>query len=383
MNRARDGGSFARGMALPTVLVVVGTRPEAIKLAPIVRALRAADWCTTRVVSTAQHRDLLDAALGALDFQVDVDLDLMQGDQTPAAFLARALSALDGVLAREAPACVVAQGDTTTVLAAALASFHRRLPFAHVEAGLRTSDPRAPFPEEGNRRLVGRLATLHLAPTERAGSRLRAEGVPVGSIRVTGNPVVDALESVRGRLEPSERTSPRDGNRLVLVTVHRRESFGAPLRGVARALRELATRGDLDLLVTLHPNPQVGDALRRELAGVASIRLVEPLAYLEFLAAMRASWLVLTDSGGVQEEAPSFGRPVLVLRDETERVEGVELGISRLVGTDPARIVAAVDGLRADARAYARMQARANPYGDGNAATRIAAALRELVTGRA
>ncbi|MCC6784546.1 MAG: UDP-N-acetylglucosamine 2-epimerase (non-hydrolyzing) [Planctomycetes bacterium] len=370
-------------MSLPLVLVVVGTRPEAIKLAPVARELRRADWCATRVVSTAQHRELLDGALAALGFAVDLDLDLMRGDQSPAAFLARALGGLDRVFERDRPACVVAEGDTTTVLAAALAAFQRRIPFAHVEAGLRTGDPRAPFPEETNRRLVTRLAALHLAPTARAADNLRADGVSDSAIAVTGNPVVDALEGVRARVAAMGSRHAVEGRRLVLVTVHRRESFGAPLRGIAGALREIASRPGLDVLVPMHPNPQVRAALRGELGDDRRVQLVEPLEYLEFLAELQASWLVLTDSGGVQEEAPSFGKPLLVLREETERVEGLAMGCAKLVGTVPARIVAEVDTLCADERRRDAMVATTNPYGDGRAAARIAAALRALVRSRA
>ena len=362
-------------MALPVLLVVVGTRPEAIKLAPVVAALRAAKWCEVRIVSTAQHRRLLDAAVAALGLQVDLDLDLMRDDQAAADLLGRAIVALDAVVAEAAPAWVVAEGDTTSALAAALVAYQRGVPFAHVEAGLRTSDPNVPFPEETNRRVIGRLATLHCAPTARAAHNLRLEGVAERSIVVTGNPVVDALESVRDRL-PASPIEVKGGRKLVLVTVHRRESFGEPLQRIAASLRELALREDLELAVTLHPNPNVGPVLRSLLGGIERVQLLEPLGYLEFLAALRASWLALSDSGGVQEEAPSFGKPVLVLRDETERVEGVEQGIATLVGTDPERIVARVDVLRTRPEEYLRMVARANPYGGGDAAPRIVAALR-------
>ncbi|MFO1054543.1 MAG: UDP-N-acetylglucosamine 2-epimerase (non-hydrolyzing) [Planctomycetota bacterium] len=361
-------------MTVPVCCVVIGTRPEAIKLAPVIAALRAESRLRTVVVSTAQHRELLDDAVRLFRIEVDEDLDLMQGDQSPAALLGRAITALDGRLAALAPRVVVAEGDTGTALAAALVAFQRGVPFAHVEAGLRTSDLGQPFPEEGNRRLIGRVAALHLAPTARASDNLRAEGVPEDAIVVTGNPVVDALVMVGGRLPPPWFT-PAPGRRLVLVTLHRRESLGAPLVRIARTLRELSEREDLEFVLPLHPNPRVQAMLRAELTGSPTVHLTPPLSYVDFLALLRDCWLVLSDSGGVQEEAPSFGKPLLVLRERTERVEGVEAGLAQLVGSDPRRIRDAVLALLASPVLHQRMCARGNPYGDGRAAKRIVEAL--------
>jgi UDP-N-acetylglucosamine 2-epimerase (non-hydrolysing) len=285
------------------------------------------------------------------------------------------VAALDPVLDARRPDFVLAQGDTTTVFVTALCCFYRGLPFGHVEAGLRTHLRRSPFPEEMNRQLVGRLADLHFAPTERSAANLRAEGVPDDEILVTGNTVIDALLWAADRVDEAPYR-PADGRRLVLVTAHRRENFGAPFERVCAALRRLADRGDLQLLYPVHPNPNVREVVARTLAGHPAIRLCDPLGYPEFVAAMKASDLILTDSGGVQEEAPSLGKPVLVLRDDTERPEGIAAGTSLLVGTRTEAIVAAATRLLDDAAAHAAMARRANPFGDGRAAGRIADALR-------
>ena len=328
-------------------LVVVGTRPEAVKLAPVVHALRAAPWADCRVLATAQHRQLLDQTLGFFGIRPDLDLDLMRPDQSLADLTARMVSALDPVFAAERPDWVIAQGDTTTVMVAALAAFYRRIRFAHVEAGLRTGDLAQPFPEEGNRAIVGRLASLHFAPTQRAAQNLRAERVPTGAF------------------------APAPGRRLLLVTAHRRENFGAPFEAICRALLRLAARPDVELLYPVHPNPNVRAVVGRLLAGHERIRLCDPLDYPDMVAAMRASTLILTDSGGVQEEAPSLGVPVLVLRDETERPEGVAAGAARLVGPHEERIVAAATQLLDDPAAYRAMATVQNPYGRGDSAAAI------------
>lgn len=342
-------------------------------MAPVVLALRACAWADVRVVATAQHRELLDRALAYFGIRPDRDLDVMQHDQSLAEVAARSLAALDPVLAEERPDLVLAQGDTTTVLAAALCCFHRQIPFGHVEAGLRTHDVLDPFPEEMNRVLVARLARLHFAPTEVARQNLLSEVVPASQVFTTGNTGIDALAWTAARVAPSEHAPP-PGHELVLVTVHRRENF-ARLAGICAALRQLADRGGVRVLLPVHPNPNVRDVVRRELAGHAAIRLVEPLEHPAMVAAMRASKLILTDSGGVQEEAPSLGVPVLVLRAATERPEGIAAGASRLVGTEPARIVAEAKRLLDDPAAYAAMARVRNPYGDGRAAARIVAAL--------
>jgi UDP-N-acetylglucosamine 2-epimerase (non-hydrolysing) len=353
------------------VLVVAGTRPEAIKLAPVVLRLRQEpENFSVTLCATAQHRELLDAALGLFGLRPDLDLDLMQPEQTLNGLAARALSALDRCFDQQQPDWVLAQGDTTTVLATALAAFHRGIPLAHVEAGLRTGDLGNPFPEELNRRVADLAARLHFAPTPRSAERLMAEGIAAERIHVTGNTVVDALAAIAAAEPPPASARP-----LVLVTCHRRESFGEPMRRVFRALFELARRfGDHDFVLPVHPNPNVARALA-EIGPLENLRLVEPADYRRFLGWLRAARLVLTDSGGVQEEAPTFAKPVLVLRDTTERPEGVERGIARLVGTDPERIVAEATRLLSDEAARQAMASAGNPYGDGRAAERIAAVL--------
>ena len=352
------------------LLVVIGTRPEAVKMAPVVHALRAANWAEVRVLATAQHRQLLDQILTFFRITPDRDLDLMRADQTLNELTARLLAALDGALAEERPDLVFAQGDTTTVMATALACFHRGIAFAHVEAGLRTGDFGNPFPEEMNRVLVARLATLHFAPTLGAQQQLLREGVPAARVHMTGNTVVDALQWAATRIERSEFTPP-PGKRLVLVTAHRRENFGAPLLGICATLRTLAQRPDVQVLFPVHPNPNVQQVVQRELGNQPAIQLVAPLDYPRMVAAMAASTLILTDSGGVQEEAPSLRVPVLVLRTTTERPEGVATGVAKLVGTEPSRLVAAATELLDDAGARTAMQQAQNPYGDGHAADRI------------
>ncbi|MBL8749659.1 MAG: UDP-N-acetylglucosamine 2-epimerase (non-hydrolyzing) [Planctomycetes bacterium] len=357
-------------MAAARVLVVIGTRPEAIKLAPVVRALAAAPWADVRVVATAQHRELLDPVLRFFEVGVDHDLDAMRTDQPIAELASRMVTSLDRVIADERPAVMVAQGDTTTTLVAALAAFWRRVPFAHVEAGLRTGDLARPFPEEGHRRMVAQVTALHFAPTESAKQNLLREGTAAANVHVVGNTVVDAVQWVAPRVDAS-RFAPPAGKRLVFVTMHRRESFGEPLANVCSALRRIADRGDVDLLVAVHPNPSVRDVVRGALGDHAAIRLAAPLDYPDAIAAMRASSLILTDSGGIQEEAPSLGKPVLVLRDVTERREAVDAGAALLVGTATERIVAAADRLLDDAVAYAAMAVARFPFGSGNSAAAI------------
>jgi UDP-N-acetylglucosamine 2-epimerase (non-hydrolysing) len=360
-----------RRSAPPPVLCVVGTRPEAVKMAPVVRALAAREDLRVRVLATAQHREMLDQIHAFFGVRPDRDLDLMRPGQTLADLTARMVAAFDPVLAEEAPALVLAQGDTTTVMVAALCCFYRHVPFAHVEAGLRTGDLRQPFPEEMNRLLVSRLASLHFAPTPRAAGNLIREGTAGDRVHVTGNTVVDALLWAAQRVDAA-KFRPAPGQRLLLVTAHRREHFGAPLHAVCRALRRLADRPDVRLLYPVHPNPNVREVAQRALGDHPHVRLVEPLDYPDMVAAMAACDLILTDSGGVQEEAPSLGKPVLVLRNTTERPEGIEAGAARLVGTDEARIVAEAERLLDDRAAWSAMATVQNPYGDGRAALRIA-----------
>ncbi|HTY40963.1 MAG TPA: UDP-N-acetylglucosamine 2-epimerase (non-hydrolyzing) [Thermoanaerobaculia bacterium] len=351
------------------LVVVVGTRPEAIKMAPVVRRLREEPGWQTLLCATAQHRQMLDQALGLFQLEPDVDLDLMRPDQTINGLASRVLASLDDVLARESPDWLLVQGDTTTAMGAALAAFHRRIRVGHVEAGLRTGDFRHPFPEEMNRRVVDLVADANFAPTRRAARALEAEDVPAGKIFLTGNTVVDALLAIAGS---DGETAAED---LVLITAHRRESFGEPLERVVRAIERLARAFPATRFVhVLHPNPNVGPIVRRN-AGLPNVELVEPLDYLALVRLMRRARLILTDSGGIQEEAPTFHKPVLVLREKTERPEGVEAGLATLVGTDEELIVARASALLSDPSARRAMAGRGNPYGDGLASDRIAAIL--------
>src|SRR6185369_206579 len=350
------------------LLVVVGTRPEAIKMAPVIRALRAEPGARVVVCATAQHRQMLDQVFRLFEIVPDVDLDLMRPDQTPNALAGRVFASLDPVLAAEAPEWLLVQGDTTTAMVSSIAAFHRRIRVGHVEAGLRTGDFRHPFPEEMNRRVVDLVSEANFVPTRRAARALAEEGVPAEKIHLTGNTVVDAL------LEIAAREGEATEEDLVLITAHRRESFGAPLEAVVRAIGRLARAFPRTRFVHVtHPNPNVGPAVRRN-EGLPNVTLVEPLDYLELVRLMRRARLILTDSGGIQEEAPTFGKPVLVLREKTERPEGVEAGLAKLVGTDEELIVAEGSALLSDSGARRRM-AGINPYGDGRAAARIAAVL--------
>jgi UDP-N-acetylglucosamine 2-epimerase (non-hydrolysing) len=355
-----------------------GARPEAIKMAPVVRAcLRRAEAIEPTVCVTGQHREMLAQVLDYFGIRPDVDLALMQPDQSLAALTARCLSGLDEALGRYKPDCVVAQGDTTTVLAAALAAFYRRIPFVHVEAGLRTDNLQSPWPEELNRRTASLAASLHFAPTRRAEARLLAEGVPSENVFVTGNTVIDALlwtvERERGKRDQwRQKHAALADRRMVLVTGHRRESFGAGFEQICRGIVMLADRfPDVEFLYPVHLNPHVGTPVYRLLGGRRNVHLMGPVAYPEFVWLMDRSALILTDSGGVQEEAPSLGKPVLVMRDTTERPEAVEAGVAELVGADAERIVSRGAALLSNPTEYAAHQVAINPYGDGRAAERI------------
>ena len=351
------------------LLVVVGTRPEAIKMAPVIRRLRSEPECEVRVCATAQHRQMLDQALALFGITPDIDLDLMRPNQTPNELAARVFAGLDPVLEREKPDWLLVQGDTTTAMCAAVAAFHRRVRVGHVEAGLRTGDFRHPFPEEMNRRVVDLISDANFAPTRRAADALQAEDVPAGKIFLTGNTVVDALLEIAAR----ETDLPEED--LVLITAHRRESFGEPLERIVRAIGRLAQSFPATRFVHVtHPNPNVASVVRRN-EGLPNVTLIEPVDYLELVRLMRRSRLILTDSGGIQEEAPTFGKPVLVLREKTERPEGVEAGFARLVGTDEEEIVRQGGALLSDGAARRFMARGSNPYGDGLAADRIAAIL--------
>lgn len=359
------------------ILCVVGTRPEAIKMAPVILTLRKEPWANVRVLATAQHRHMLDQVLAIFGIEPDIDLDIMRPNQALTTLTARLLLDLDGVLQAERPDVVLAQGDTTTVLSVALACFYHRIPVGHVEAGLRTGDLLNPFPEEMNRVVTGRLARWHFAPTQSAKDNLVREGILDQAIAVTGNTVIDALMTV----------APRDldlgvaldaSKRLILVTAHRRENFGEPFRQICLAIRALVDRySDIEILYPVHPNPNVAGVAHALLAGHPRIRLCEPLDYLPFVAAMKHAYLILSDSGGVQEEAPALGKPVLVLRRETERPEAVTVGVVKLVGPDYDAILAESARLLDDPRHYASMARGVSPYGDGHAAERIVAILRD------
>lgn len=388
----------SRQRAKHRIAVIFGTRPEAIKMAPVILALRREPTVECRVCVTAQHRQMLDQVLEVFGIRPDVDLDLMRSDQSLAEFSSRALSALDGYLVEDRPDLVLVQGDTTTVFCATLACFYRHVPVGHVEAGLRTWDLSAPWPEEANRVLTTRLAALHFAPTSWSRDNLRREGVPAGRIRVTGNPVIDALKLALPRarqecaevpgLEPSVG-GRGSGRRLVLITGHRRESFGGGFEQICRAIAELARRyRTVDFVYPVHLNPRVREPVGRLLGGAGggrsrlpNVHLLEPLSYLPFVGLMARSDLVLTDSGGIQEEAPSLGKPVLVMRETTERPEGVKAGTVRLVGTDRRRIVEEVSRLLDDEQAYRRMSGARNPYGNGRAAQKIVRASLEFLRG--
>jgi UDP-N-acetylglucosamine 2-epimerase (non-hydrolysing) len=363
------------------IVCVVGTRPEAIKMAPVIRALGHATWARPYVLLTAQHREMLDQVMRLFGIDADDDLDVMRPNQRLPALTAQLIPALDAALERAQPDAVLAQGDTTTVLCAALASFYRRTPFGHVEAGLRTGDLDYPFPEEANRVLASRLARWHFAPTETARTNLLREGIASAAIHVTGNTVIDALLDVAPRAQGVDLTFAQ-GRRLVLLTAHRRENFGAPLAQVFAAVRELVDRfADIAVLYPVHPNPHVKTSAERLLGGHPRIKLTAPLDYEPFVAAMKAAFLILTDSGGVQEEAPALGKPVLVLRNETERPEAVDAGVVELVGPDRGRIVERAARLLEEAAAYRTMAKGVSPYGDGRAAGRIVRVMRSALAG--
>jgi len=360
------------------LLCVVGTRPEGIKMAPVIRALKAEPWADVRVLATAQHREMLDQVLGLFGIVPDIDLNVMQTGQSLAMLTARLIEHIDRVLAAETPDIVVAQGDTTTVFTIALCCYYRNIPFAHVEAGLRTFDRRSPFPEEMNRFVAGYLADLHFAPTQRARENLIREGVADERVVVTGNTVIDALLDQAARSTIIELPI-NPSRRLILVTAHRRENFGAPLEAICDAIVDLSERhANVDFLFPVHPNPNVTSIVNTKLAGRPSIVLCEPLDYAQFVAALRSAYLVLTDSGGVQEEAPALGKPVLVLRTETERPEAIEAGVAKLVGVTREVIVRETDNLLDDPKHYAQMSTGGSPYGDGKAASRIVGSLRSF-----
>jgi UDP-N-acetylglucosamine 2-epimerase (non-hydrolysing) len=370
------------------VLVVVGTRPEGIKLAPVVRALQARSEVEVRLALTGQHTDLIDQVLAVFALRADWELGIMREGQDLYDVAHGCLDGLRDVYRSWRPHMVLVQGDTATVFFGALAGYFERVAVGHVEAGLRSGDKWRPFPEEGFRRLTGVLTDHHFAPTRQAASNLRAEGVPEARVHVTGNTVVDALETIAAQAhevrEPLLARALASGRRLVLVTAHRRESFGAPLREAFGALRRIADEHpDVVLFYPVHPNPNVREPAGELLGGHDRIVLAPPVDYLDLLYALRHATLAITDSGGIQEEAPSFGVPTLVLREVTERPEGVAAGVAELVGTDGVRITSAAARLLRDDSLRSRLAARPNPYGDGRAGERIADIVAHAVTGAA
>lgn len=372
------------------VMVVFGTRPEAIKMAPVVAALRRTPSIETTVVVTAQHRQMLDQVLELFGIEPDEDLDLMEPGQTLPSLFARILEQMSSTIGRRRPDLVLVHGDTSTTLATALAAYYNRTAVGHVEAGLRTGNLFAPWPEEANRRLTAPLASLHFAPTPRSRENLLAEGIPAAQVHLTGNTVVDALLAVVAKLrQPDlaremERRFPLldETKRLVLVTGHRRENFGNGFEEICAALAELADRRDVQIVYPVHLNPNVQGPVSNALAGKDNVILLEPQDYLPFVYLMSRAHIILTDSGGIQEEAPSLGKPVLVMRETTERPEAVEAGTVRLVGADRRRIVTEVFRLLDDSAAYEAMSRAHNPYGDGESALAIARIIGDLFPDR-
>lgn len=368
---------------VPEILVVYGTRPEAIKLAPVIAQLRRTPTLASYVVSTGQHKEMLQQVTRRFGIHNDADLKIMTPDQGLTDILASASVGIRDVIAARRPVAMVVQGDTTTAMAAALAGFHRQVPVVHLEAGLRTGNLASPFPEEANRQIISRIAALHLAPTARAKENLLAEAIPAERIVVTGNTVIDALHTAAQWdvtiKNPQVRDALESGKRIILVTAHRRENVTA-MEAIAEAVVRLTERHpEVVVILPAHPNPQVRQALLPPLADRDGVVVTDPLDYDEFIAVMRAATVVLTDSGGVQEEAPSLNVPVLVLRDTTERREALDAGTIALVGIDAASIVAGVERLLGDPAALDAMRSAHNPYGDGQAAARCVAALTELV----
>ncbi len=379
------------------ILLVFGTRPEAIKMAPVVRALKADSRFETRVCVTAQHRQMLDQVLSLFQIVPDYDLNVMKPGQDLTGLTCAVLNGLQTVFDAFMPDRVLVHGDTTTTLATTLAAYYRQLPVGHVEAGLRTGNLYSPWPEEANRKLTGALADLHFAPTAQARENLLCEGVPEARIQVTGNTVIDALQTVVAKIQQDpgleaqlqglfpflgldEPRSPDDPERkkLILVTGHRRESFGGGFERICKALAELAGRDDVEILYPVHLNPRVQEPVHRLLSGKANIHLIEPQDYLPFVFLMNRSYIILTDSGGIQEEAPSLGKPVLVMRETTERPEAVTAGTVKLVGTDIDRIMTETCKLLDDRDAYRVMSVAHNPYGDGRASERICRAILDV-----
>ncbi|WP_312796310.1 non-hydrolyzing UDP-N-acetylglucosamine 2-epimerase [Tianweitania sp.] len=377
----------SKPQAKPKLLITFGTRPEALKCFPIARAAMNRSDCVVETCITAQHREMVDQVIDMTGLAVHYDLNVMQPNQTLFDVTARVLEGMAKVLDRAKPDVVIVQGDTTTAMAAALAAFYKRVPVAHVEAGLRSHDINSPFPEELNRKIAGDIATWHFAPTAQARANLLAEGKSPDTIFVTGNTVIDTLLHFSAEIDADAAVRTElagqfpfldPAKRLILATAHRRENFDGGIERICTAMKTLAARPDVQIVLPVHPNPNVRSVVAAQLDAVANIHLIEPQTYLPFLYLQKQSHLVLTDSGGVQEEAPSLGKPVLVMRENTERPEGVEAGTALLVGADPHKIISHANRLLDDRDAYESMATRHNPYGDGQAAQRI---VEELLHG--
>jgi UDP-N-acetylglucosamine 2-epimerase (non-hydrolysing) len=385
MSEAAAGDDDSRAPGGRRILALFGTRPEVIKLAPVIHALEAEPHpLETIIVSSGQHADLVYPFVQALGLRVDFDLQVGRAGQAPLDVCQRVLASIGPLLLREQPDALLVQGDTTTALAGALAGFYRRIPVGHVEAGLRSGDAASPYPEEMNRRLITQLASFHFAATERNAETLRREGIPEERIVLTGNPVVDSVHWALEQAQPSpllrallERVG---GKRLLVLTTHRRESFGAVMRERLSAVRCFVDRhADLVLVFPVHPNPEVRDLARGELAGSPRIHLVDPLDYLDFIHLLSRAWLIVSDSGGIQEEAPSLGKPVLVIRDNTERPEAVEAGVARVVGGSPAALETMLEECYSQEGWLGRVESIPNPFGAGDSGRRIADALRRFL----
>lgn len=377
VDSSTSASSSSSGAKPLRICITLGTRPEAIKLAPVIQTFQKLPQFETKVVLTGQHREMVAQVMSLFNLSADYNLDIMQPKQTLSDITCRSLMGLESLLVEMQPDMVISQGDTTTAFAAALAAFYQQIPVGHVEAGLRTDNILNPFPEEANRRLVSQIATLHFAPTETSVKNLRASGVMQG-IHQTGNTVIDALLTVAEKAPVCEVPGlDWDSHRVILSTVHRRENWGAPLKDISQSFLEILERfPDTALLLPLHRNPTVREPLKAALADHPRAFLVEPLDYAQLVGAMKRCYLLLTDSGGLQEEAPGLGKPVLVLRETTERPEAVEAGTAKLVGTDTTTVVEAASELLSDQSAYLKMAKAVNPFGDGQAARRIA----EIVT---
>lgn len=357
------------------VLVLFGTRPEAIKLAPIIHELQRGDFQTC-VVSSSQHKELLKPFLRLLEIETDFDLGVMRKDQSPNEVASRVLAKFDKILADEKPDLILVQGDTTTALAGSLAGFNRRIPVGHVEAGLRSGNLQSPFPEEMNRRVVSQIATLHFAATEKNRANLISEGIKSEVVFVTGNPVVDSLKQILKTSKPSDRIraliDSTNRTKRILLTTHRRESFGETMGGNLQVLKDfVGSRNDLSLIFPVHPNPNVRKVAESILAGTRGVHLIEPLDYIDFISLMKEAWLIVSDSGGVQEEAPTLGKPLLVLRENTERPEAIHAGIAKLVGGNPKRLKMMLEENYAINTWMRSVKEIANPFGDGTAARKI------------